>query len=134
MIEILGIVLASIVAVILIMALIGYFMEKNQNKKGRNSTSLGIAPTNIGQVNSTSVNNVPLNNIPVDNTINNNLINNNIPVDNTINNGTVISNGEIKENENSVMNQSIPSVLNFNEISNDLEKKENNNFNMSNNI
>ena len=131
MIEILGIVLASIVAVIMIMALIGYFMEKKQ--KSVISSSSSVVLQDEIKENTNSVTNMEIPDVMNFNDISSNLEkkeNSFINVDNTVEvtSDNMVQNAEIPSedtvNSNAATNVEIPEVMNFNDISNDLENKE----------
>lgn len=131
MIEILGIILASIVAVIMIMALIGYFMEKKQ--KSIVSSSSSVVLQDEIKENANSVTNMEIPDVMNFNDISSNLEkkeNSFINVDNTVEvtSDNMVQNTEIQSenmvNSNAATNVEIPEVMNFNDISNDLENKE----------
>lgn len=91
--EILGIIVLSIIAVILIMAVIGYFMEKSMINKNNKNQMVDIKDVNTEVVSSVA--------------------------------NEDIINQEIISNENAATNANIPDVLNFNDISDAFEEKEN---------
>lgn len=143
MIEIIGIILLSIVAVIMIMAIIGYFMERNQKKVISNSATVVLNDNIKENTNAATNANIPdvmnfneisnnLDNEKVAPVITNSFIKEEIPTENVVSNNdannNVIQNSEISNdnmiNTNAVTNANIPEVLNFNEISSDLENKD----------
>lgn len=83
-----------VIAVILIMAIIGYFMEKNQNEAKLKSKVAEINDNST--VSSSAVSSTPIENIETVQSL----------------------------NESSVTNAEIPDVLNFDAISESLEKKD----------
>lgn len=143
MIEIIGIILLSIVAVIMIMAIIGYFMEKKQNKVVVDSSSVVLQDDIKENTNAVTNANIPdvmnfnemsnnLDNEKVAPVITNSFIKEEMPTENMVSNSVVnnnmIQNPEVSNdnmiNTNAAMNAEIPQVMDFNKISDDLNKKE----------
>lgn len=128
MIEIIGIILLSIVAIIMIMAIIGYFMEKNQKKVAVNSSTVVLQDGINENKNVNAATNAEIPNVMNFNDISNNLekkqnTTNNVGVSNNMVQNSEVAN-ENMTNSNAATNAEIPQVMDFNQISDDLNKKE----------
>ena len=128
MIEIIGIILLSIVAIIMIMAIIGYFMEKNQKKVAVNSSTVVLQDGINENKNVNAATNAEIPNVMNFNDISSNLekkqnTTNNVGVSNNMVQNSEVAN-ENMTNTNAATNAEIPQVMDFNQISDDLNKKE----------